>query len=248
MRRSFLLLLILCLVSLPKIQLLHAEEELDEEIKSTIHTDPEFRGKKQKGSTPQTSKPSAPSIHIDDKNKKIVTGKIGFKSNGDTPTPESMGILKQLAAFLAKKPELMIRVEGHSDSVGPDQANLERSQRRADNVKQFLVQQGMAAERLEAVGMGDKYPIASNVTPEGQEKNRRVEFHFVESAGTAAAAPTASPAPAAPSAPTTPPPPPEKLSPPQPAPPPAPVPVHVTPALPAPPPPPAAIPVPETTP
>lgn len=140
---------------------------------------------------------SAPAIRIDETNQKIVTGKIGFQSNSEAPTPEAARILKQLAAFLAKKPEISVRIEGHADSVGSDQANLEKSERRANQVKEVLIQNGVAAERLQAVGMGDKYPVASDATADGQAKNRRVEFLIAGGEGQ----PPPSPPPAAPSLP-----------------------------------------------
>lgn len=217
------------------------EEEMDEELRSTIPTDPEMRGKRSPArpvatpppapaaATPSPPPPSsspedleesewktmhsethtggtsaATMMHVDLAAQKIVTGKIGFKSNSDSPNSESMAILKQLALLLAKKPELKVRIEGHSDSVGPDQANLDRSQRRAENVKQVLIQNGIGAERLEAVGMGDKYPIASNITPEGQDKNRRVEFHLVGESSPLASPPPTTSVPTAPAAPVQP--------------------------------------------
>lgn len=234
-----------------------AEDEDDEEVKSTIPSDPEYRGRRRSAPSapPPAAAPSAPApssgteedewrtmrserrrayvpaVKVDDEKKRIFTGKIGFKSNSDSPTAESSRILKQLAAELNKRPELAVRIEGHSDSVGSDQANLEVSQRRADRVKEILVQNGVAAERLEAVGMGDKNLIASSVTPAGQEKNRRVEFHI---AGAASPPPAAEPPPppAAPEPPLIP------VAPPPAAPPAPPAPAPVSPPMAAPPPPP----------
>jgi outer membrane protein OmpA-like peptidoglycan-associated protein len=70
-----------------------------------------------------------------------------------------------------------IRIEGHTDSIGSDQYNLKLSERRANSVKQFLIQQyRLAPERLVTLGRGKQEPIAENETPEGRQKNRRVEF------------------------------------------------------------------------
>ena len=197
----------------------------EDELRSTIKTDPAMKGKK---ATPQTlpskaaALPASPAPaesaagdeskewqtmrsestavkfavsgpKVDVTKKMILTGKIAFKLNSEKPTADSMKVLKQLAAFLNKKTDLRVRIEGHSDSVGPDQKNFEMSQQRAEKVKEVLVKEGVTAERLQTVGMGDKNPIASNVTPEGQEKNRRVEFHLMESARVETA-PTSPPA------------------------------------------------------
>jgi OOP family OmpA-OmpF porin len=143
---------------------------------------------------------SASSIKVDLENSRIRTPKISFKSNSDSPTPESRAVLKQLAAVLAQSPELTVRIEGHTDTIGYDQPNLELSQRRADRVKEILTQDGVNATRLQAIGMGDRHPIASSVTTAGQEKNRRVEFHLADGS------PARGPAPA-PAAPPPPPPP-----------------------------------------
>jgi OOP family OmpA-OmpF porin len=68
-----------------------------------------------------------------------------------------------------------IRIEGHTDSIGSAQANLQLSERRAQSVKQYLVSNyGIAAERLLVVGRGKQNPIANNTTEEGRQKNRRV--------------------------------------------------------------------------
>jgi OmpA-OmpF porin, OOP family len=70
-----------------------------------------------------------------------------------------------------------IRVEGHTDSVGSDQYNLQLSTRRAESVKQYLVRNfRIAAERLRIEGLGEREPITDNGTAEGRQKNRRVEF------------------------------------------------------------------------
>lgn len=122
---------------------------------------------------------STSNIQVDLAKGKISMSKLYFVSNEDIPTPESEKLLKDLATLLNKKPELFLRVEGYSDSLGSDQKNLEMSQKRADRVKEILVKNGVTTSRLEAVGLGSLYPVASDVTPEGQEKNRRIEFIII---------------------------------------------------------------------
>ena len=81
-------------------------------------------------------------------------------------------------------PELTsIRIEGHTDSDGPDGYNMKLSQRRAEAVVAHLAGGGVSAERLEAVGYGETEPIDTNKTPEGKAANRRVEFTILERDG-----------------------------------------------------------------
>jgi OOP family OmpA-OmpF porin len=65
-------------------------------------------------------------------------------------------------------------IEGHTDSVGNDDYNLKLSQRRADAVRQYLLDKGVAGARLEAKGFGESQPVADNKTVEGRAQNRRV--------------------------------------------------------------------------
>ena len=67
-------------------------------------------------------------------------------------------------------------VEGHTDSQGSESYNQGLSQRRADTVRNYIVQQGYPADRIRAVGMGEGNPIANNASPEGRSNNRRVEI------------------------------------------------------------------------
>jgi outer membrane protein OmpA-like peptidoglycan-associated protein len=69
-----------------------------------------------------------------------------------------------------------IVIEGHTDSNGNDAFNLQLSQQRADAVRNYLIQRGMKAERVQAVGKGETQPVAGNETPEGRANNRRVEI------------------------------------------------------------------------
>jgi outer membrane protein OmpA-like peptidoglycan-associated protein len=84
--------------------------------------------------------------------------------------------LDQLAAFLRQYPERTAIIEGHTDSVGSASSNLVLSQRRADSVEQYLIRQGVGANRLHATGRGQDYPVAENDTASGRQQNRRVEI------------------------------------------------------------------------
>ena len=81
--------------------------------------------------------------------------------------------------MLKDYPGIRMRIEGHTDSDGGDDYNLELSQRRAMAVGQYLINAGVEPDRLEWQGFGETRPIASNQTAEGKAQNRRVEFHVI---------------------------------------------------------------------
>ena len=70
-------------------------------------------------------------------------------------------------------------MQAHTDNSGPARDNLELSQRRARSVVQYMVQNGISASRLRAVGYGESRPAYQNATVEGRRLNRRVEFRTV---------------------------------------------------------------------
>lgn len=67
-------------------------------------------------------------------------------------------------------------VEGHTDSIGSDEANMKLSQERADAVRNFLVEEGIDANKIKAVGRGEQSPLVPNTSPENRANNRRVEI------------------------------------------------------------------------
>src|SRR5438045_1014725 len=79
---------------------------------------------------------------------------------------------------LRRYPNEQFDIEGHTDSTGSDEYNLSLSQRRADSVKNYLVDQGVETAQIFARGFGESQPKASNDTPEGRQLNRRVEIHI----------------------------------------------------------------------
>ncbi len=93
---------------------------------------------------------------------------------GDLPS------LDGIAQLLVQHPELTVHIEGHTDDAGRDETNLELSQKRADAVKQALVDRGVAADRMVAQGIGEARPVADNATPAGRRQNRRVEIYVMD--------------------------------------------------------------------
>lgn len=101
---------------------------------------------------------------------------ITFDFNKATLRPGSKPVLLEVAKVLAALPEMKVEIQGHTCDIGGRAYNLKLSQARAETVKNFLVQQGIAAERLEARGYGMEVPVASNDTEAGRAQNRRVVF------------------------------------------------------------------------
>jgi outer membrane protein OmpA-like peptidoglycan-associated protein len=84
--------------------------------------------------------------------------------------------LAKLGGIIQAHPGLHLAIEGHTDNIGSDEANMKLSQQRADTVHDFLVEQGLTADTVTAVGLGKAEPVADNSTNEGRQKNRRVEI------------------------------------------------------------------------
>jgi outer membrane protein OmpA-like peptidoglycan-associated protein len=99
-----------------------------------------------------------------------------FKSGSFELLPGARERLAKISGIVLAYPSLHLQVEGHTDSVGSDEYNQELSAYRADAVRDYLVQQGIAAGQIAARGLGKTQPIASNDTPEGRQQNRRVEL------------------------------------------------------------------------
>lgn len=104
---------------------------------------------------------------------------ITFDTNRAEVKAEFKPILDQLANSINQYPDTVIRVEGHTDSVGSAAYNQTLSENRANSVRSYLVQRGVAASRIEAVGYGLTRPIADNATEAGRAQNRRVEILIV---------------------------------------------------------------------
>lgn len=109
--------------------------------------------------------------------QKIVVKDLNFASGSAVLTPESRTVLDSVAAGIRVNPALTeITVIGHTDSQGAAGYNKSLSERRAKSVADYLRGQGLTNLKINAVGMGDEQPIASNDTAEGRADNRRVEI------------------------------------------------------------------------
>ena len=105
---------------------------------------------------------------------------VEFAEGSADLTAHGQEVLDQVAPVLLASPGLNCDIQGHTDSQGDAAANKDLSYRRAISTKNYLVNKGIAPERLTTEGLGDSKPIASNDTAEGRRKNRRINFVLKE--------------------------------------------------------------------
>ena len=90
--------------------------------------------------------------------------------------PEAREKLAKLSGIILAHPGLELAVEGHTDNVGSDELNQRLSEKRAETVTAYLIQQGLSEASVTARGFGESAPVADNLTTEGRQRNRRVEI------------------------------------------------------------------------
>ncbi|KAB7622574.1 OmpA family protein [Alkalilimnicola sp. S0819] len=110
----------------------------------------------------------------------LTLGSFLFATDSAELRPSAAASLDKLATFLREHPRQRAIIEGHTDATGPDQYNLELSQRRARAVVRALSQRGIDPHRLRAIGYGKDHPVADNSSVEGRSQNRRVELVLSE--------------------------------------------------------------------
>lgn len=110
---------------------------------------------------------------------KTILKNIFFETASWDLVEKSRTELKLLVEFLKNNSELRIEVSGHTDDVGADADNQKLSEKRANSVKNFLVEHGIAPERIETEGYGETQPVVPNDSPENRAQNRRIEFKIL---------------------------------------------------------------------
>ena len=108
----------------------------------------------------------------------LAVKNIQFNSNSDVLKNSSYNSLNEVADLM-KENNFDLKLSGYTDNTGKAEYNLELSRRRANAVKQYLVDKGIDAGRLSADGFGIANPVADNSTPQGRAQNRRVELEIV---------------------------------------------------------------------
>lgn len=106
----------------------------------------------------------------------ITLGDVLFDTSSAQLRGSANSNLDKLVSFLNQYPDQRLLIEGHTDNVGSSAYNQGLSQQRAESVRHYLVQRGIASHRLSVSGLGLEHPIASNNTAAGRQQNRRVEI------------------------------------------------------------------------
>lgn len=111
-----------------------------------------------------------------DRGTVVTLGDVLFPTNQAVLQPGAQRNLVPLAQFLKEYPNRKVVIEGHTDAVGDPAYNEALSEKRADAVKTFLITQGVDPGRIQARGLGETFPVASNDTNSGRQQNRRVDI------------------------------------------------------------------------
>jgi outer membrane protein OmpA-like peptidoglycan-associated protein len=115
-----------------------------------------------------------------DRGMVITLGDVLFDFNRAELRGGAKQNLSRLVNFLRENPDRDVLIEGHTDSVGSEQYNLDLSQRRADAVRMFLIENAIESVRIAAKGFGKSLPVTGNDTESGRQQNRRVEIVILD--------------------------------------------------------------------
>jgi len=110
----------------------------------------------------------------------LVLRGVNFETGRSALTPDSYAILDEVAAALLARPDVRVEIGGHTDNTGSRATNTRLSLERAQAVKAYLAQQGVAPARMDVQGYGPNNPVATNATADGRARNRRVELRRID--------------------------------------------------------------------
>ena len=110
----------------------------------------------------------------------VILEGVTFESSKADITPESSQILRSALKTLTTYPEIQVEISGHTDNAGSKKSNTKLSQRRAESVRNWLIERGVDPARLVAKGYGPDFPIVPNDSPENKRRNRRIEFKRIK--------------------------------------------------------------------
>jgi len=143
-------------------------------VTDNIDKCPEIKGTKKKEGCPEVIL-----VKVTQKEIKILQ-KIFFVYSRATIKKNSYPILMQVLDVLRNRPDLRVRIEGHTDNIGSKKYNYRLSRKRARAVRRFLIRKGVSPNRLSAKGFGKSRPLTGNRTKKGRATNRRVEFKIIK--------------------------------------------------------------------
>jgi OOP family OmpA-OmpF porin len=129
---------------------------------------------------PERAPPPPPAPPPIQERERIVLRGVNFEFDRAEVRADAAVILDEAARLLRENSDVRVRVNGHTDATGPEAYNQGLSERRAEAVKNHLVENGVSANRLSTQGLGESEPIASNDTREGRALNRRVELKVLD--------------------------------------------------------------------
>jgi outer membrane protein OmpA-like peptidoglycan-associated protein len=133
-------------------------------------------GPKENGGCPAAQK----QLVVITRDRLVILEKVSFDTGKTVVLPKSFALLQQVAGLIKDHPEVQhVSIEGHTDSRGSREANVKLSEGRAEAVRQWLLKQGIAADRMSSKGFGPDRPIEPNDTAKGREANRRVDFVII---------------------------------------------------------------------
>ena len=105
-----------------------------------------------------------------------LKGDFVFDVNSAQVKPGMYSELDRIAGVMVQYPQTVIQIEGHTDSTGSESYNMDLSRRRAESVRNLMLQRGVASSRMQVVAYGESMPVAGNQTAAGRQLNRRVEL------------------------------------------------------------------------
>lgn len=122
------------------------------------------------------ARPRRPLVRVSGRNISLRR-KVNFSNRGSDILPSSIPVLTELADHMMRNPDIqLVEIQAHTDNSGPRGRNMQLSQSRADAIRQWLIDHGVAGTRLQARGFGPDQPLVPNITPSNRARNRRVGF------------------------------------------------------------------------
>ncbi len=113
----------------------------------------------------------------------LTLGDVLFDFDKASLQPGGQRAVAELATFMEEYPERNVMIEGFTDSIGSESYNENLSGRRAESVRRALLDRGISPNRIETIGYGERFPVASNQTESGRQQNRRVEVIISDQEG-----------------------------------------------------------------